>query len=411
MDQQQTERSTLLSKDSNDTNYSNDTNDTSNGTSSIATATPIATPTTSTTLLEKLQRAIAGVVTASSSSSSSGRGNNYISAQQLFFPPSNPSVQGYYRFTASKLTPFAVLHTQPEDGPLHTPSSSTTFSTNTNLTQAGGGNNVTGLLRRSAVLPSHGIDPSGRWVLVSVGGRSGWARREVLTPLMNGKGTTTMTTNPSGRKGSHRGDLPMSQQQQQQQQNNGSPVGTLGGHDPNNIVPKAAFHPARMFRASEGWMGNHIFLCHGKIMLGSDAPLFFVTNFLIVGFFLLHFYVLLPHLYNVEIQQMDGSNTTLSANYEHVTPTYLSWTTHSITVWFTSLLAITSMIFLWLAASMDPGILPPISSPVRTPVPEGDEISIGGPLGYKYCSTCNIFRPPRSKHCNSCNVCVSQFDQ
>lgn len=67
-----------------------------------------------------------------------------------------------------------------------------------------------------------------------------------------------------------------------------------------------------------------------------------------------------------------------------------------------------TIIMLWVSALMDPGIIPPVSSPVKAPVPEG--VPLGGPLGYRYCSTCNIFRPPRSKHCNSCNVCVSKFD-
>jgi palmitoyltransferase ZDHHC9/14/18 len=73
-------------------------------------------------------------------------------------------------------------------------------------------------------------------------------------------------------------------------------------------------------------------------------------------------------------------------------------------------LTISSFIFLWLSATMDPGILPGVSSPMKPRVPT-DGPPLGGPLGYRYCSTCNIFRPPRSKHCNSCNVCVSKFDQ
>jgi len=155
------------------------------------------------------------------------------------------------------------------------------------------------------------------------------------------------------------------------------------------LSPPGAFSEAKAFRATEGWMGNHVFLCRGKVMLGSDAPLFFFTNALIVMALILHFTIVLPHL------------------YEH-SPNH--WTAHSITFWATVVLSILSITTLWLTATMDPGILPPVSSPIKPPVPT-DGIPIGGPLGYRYCSTCNIFRPPRSKHCNSCNVCVNLFDQ
>ena len=149
------------------------------------------------------------------------------------------------------------------------------------------------------------------------------------------------------------------------------------------------FSEATTFRATEGWMGNHVFLLKGKIMLGSDASLFFFTNSLILVALTLHFAIVLPHL------------------YQHV-PDH--WTAHSITFWITLILSISSITTLWMTATMDPGIIPPVSSPIKPPVPT-DGIPIGGPLGYRYCSTCNIFRPPRSKHCNSCNVCVSLFDQ
>ena len=121
---------------------------------------------------------------------------------EYYFTPDNPTVQRYYRFTSTPLTPIAALHKRPS-GPT-TPHTADPAS-------SGG---VTGLLRRSAVVPSHGTDATGQWILVSVGGRSGWARKK-------------------------------SSQNQY-----------------------AGFTPAESFRATEGWMGNHAFLFQGKRFAG-----------------------------------------------------------------------------------------------------------------------------------------------
>jgi palmitoyltransferase ZDHHC9/14/18 len=66
-----------------------------------------------------------------------------------------------------------------------------------------------------------------------------------------------------------------------------------------------------------------------------------------------------------------------------------------------------SFVNLYMAALVDPGIIPrrPMSS---EPVLEKGLVE--GEYGYKFCTTCNIYRPPRAKHCSHCNNCVEQFD-
>lgn len=256
----------------------------------------------------------------------------------LYFNNRNPSVQRYYRFNATPITPIVALHKKPG-------ASSSGGHSNAAVVTSG----VTGLLRRSAVVPSHGTDASGDWILVSVGGRSGWARKK--SPRQHFSGFTL----------------------------------------------------ADKFAATEGWMGNHAFACGGKLMLGSDAPSLVFTNLLIVMGYILHFCIVIPRL---EYMQEIGHNVVPGSGWLFSEPWH--WRVEPI-FWWSVGLGATALIMLWVSAIMDPGIIPPVSSPVKAPVPEG--VPLGGPLGYRYCSTCNIFRPPRSKHCNSCNVCVSKFDQ
>ena len=74
-----------------------------------------------------------------------------------------------------------------------------------------------------------------------------------------------------------------------------------------------------------------------------------------------------------------------------------------------------SWVFLWVTMVTEPGIIPRKRVfEINGAVPEkfsAENLSIDpeGPV-YKYCPTCEIYRPPRAHHCKHCNNCVLLFD-
>lgn len=87
-----------------------------------------------------------------------------------------------------------------------------------------------------------------------------------------------------------------------------------------------------------------------------------------------------------------------------------------------AILLVLSIWFLAASALSDPGILPrqkdfaqcldSLSGELRIKQPARyfDIVLRGHALKLKYCTTCNLYRPPRCSHCSVCEVCVERFD-
>ena len=134
-------------------------------------------------------------------------------------------------------------------------------------------------------------------------------------------------------------------------------------------------------RRHEDWRGNNHFYCRGNIMFGSDARFFGITNIILVVPSVLFFTFIISDFYG----ELPGT----------------------IAYWSLLSLALFAYTNLWITALLEPGIIPRQAAHIKATPPPGAPL---GDHGWKYCETCNIYRPPRSKHCASCQNCVEGFD-
>ena len=129
----------------------------------------------------------------------------------------------------------------------------------------------------------------------------------------------------------------------------------------------------------EEWKGNNNFFFDGALMFGADGKFFITTQFIILvpsTLFMVFVVPDLPHAHSI----LGGLITC----------------------------GLFMMFFLWMAALTEPGIIP------RCPKHEVPDLpppgSNMGPNGWKLCVTCNVYRPPRAKHCSYCDNCVEELD-
>jgi len=123
------------------------------------------------------------------------------------------------------------------------------------------------------------------------------------------------------------------------------------------------------------WEGKNKFLLGGRIMMGVHSKHLALTTVLLIGTNACYLFLLVPLVNRPALFETGLVIGTLN------------------------------LIFLFLTAFTDPGIIPR-----RPPSKLLENMSADAREKMQYCHTCRIVRPPRAKHCRYCDNCVEVFD-
>ena len=156
--------------------------------------------------------------------------------------------------------------------------------------------------------------------------------------------------------------------------------------------------------AYKAWDGHNMFCCGGRLMWGPDLGTLICNLLMVLTPLSVYWSLVCPHL----------------------------WTQLSPIIVVASVPGGLLILFALLrTGTMDPGVIPRAKpppgwdpSPDDPPITDPDQltdltnrrrgfksvIKNGTTLRIKYCTTCHVWRPPRTSHCRQCDNCVEKFD-
>jgi len=159
--------------------------------------------------------------------------------------------------------------------------------------------------------------------------------------------------------------------------------------------------PHRRQYEGVGWGSKNKFSCGGIFLHGPDRYYFYLAISLLIGGGVLYFVFVVPMLIQEDI--------------------FPRWYNVANVPLFGVLWLFTIAMHLTVAYT-DPGIIPrkqksivqetgdPYLDAVNSP-PVSKQVKVRNkPITCKLCSTCNVYRPPRTVHCSTCDNCVARFD-
>jgi len=139
---------------------------------------------------------------------------------------------------------------------------------------------------------------------------------------------------------------------------------------------------------------NNIFLCKGRVMIGSEYKKMLLTALITNAPAIIHIIFVLNGVFS-----NTGALTAVGI-----------------------VLVVLIDLFMLITISIDPGIIPRNlhfmqqsveieKIPFRKKQSGHTDLTIKTHFQrVKYCKTCNVYRPPRTSHCGICDVCVENFD-